>query len=904
MHKGALLAGGLLAFLAKAAGGGEPSVTVKLEVAEPAGLPRQAGPVTSGVPLPPGFRDLGRLALKGPDGAAVPCQFTPLGKRADGAPFWVLLDFQADLAAKGQAEFTLSDAGGNAPPKSPVKVEDAADAITVSTGPLKFRVSRTRFNFLDAVWLDGEQVVDPGDLACLTVTEGADGTVLDSRGTKPYRVAVEYAGPLRGCLRVDGTYTKDKLYFLEYTCRIEAFAGSPDLRVSWKLRNSHPAWAFTALVKDATLSTRLSGGGKALTPADPRRSGWAAVSGDKGSVLVAHRFHRAIRNADLKAADDGTVTFRPLGAAGAWLEKQDELEWQLLCHFQKGALDAAAGEKLAGEFRSRLLALAPGPWYQQCDALGGPMGALDDEIATYKAWGWKVNDRNIPRAGHDPHRCVLDLEVHEESETDSAADNLWQYVRTRQRGFFDIGEAYSIYFRNHYMFHFDELFDPDKLVPGVELERTKFPKVQRSPEQALAMRRSRMCICHAYPEGMVDHYLLTGELASLESAEDFGKFMETETKAWVAGKTSPNGGRYFGRPFQGIVRLWEATRAERWKKLMDKMGRTALEAPLRDERGLIAGAAPASEWNTYARQPGGAALLNKLDTKPGPIPTKGWSSWELSIFNHSIGRYYDLTGDEDAMDMCVAQAFFTEKYAFEPVHGYTGYICVLDFPRKGDAYIPGMSGAPHPPGCTHDGWYTRSCPDNCTRGYRYTGRRAFLEMARTYWNRGSKMGYQQPESSRPPDDVTGQFASSQDCKDGNLMYNKELFYVWMNQKKDAEPPEAVTDLKGSAPGGGKVRLAWTAPKDNSGQAARYQVKWSELPIETYEKYNYAADEGQKHCWWITHNVRGEPAPGAPGKREEFTVENLPAGTCYFAMRSFDAESNRSDMSNVIKVEVK
>ncbi len=904
MRPGALLTGGLLAFAAALAAGGEPSLSVNIEVDEPAGLARERCPVTSGVPLPPGFKDLGRLALKGADGAAVPCQFSPLGRRADGSPYWVLLDFQTDLAAKGKAGFTLTDAGGNPAPKEAVKVEDAADAVTVSTGPMRFQVSKTGFNLFDGVWLDGEQIAVPGDLACLAVTEGAEGLVLDSRGARPYRVAVEYAGPMRACLRIDGTYIKDKQYFLEYTVRIEAFAGRSDLKVTWKLRNSHPSWAFTALVKDAALSTRLSGGGKALVPADPAKSGWAAVSGDKASLVAAHRFLRAAPGTALSAADDGTIAFRPVRAGGLWLEKQDEIEWQLIFRFQKGPADDAAAERVAGELRSRTLALAPGTWYQQCGALAGPTGTLDDELAVYKDWGWKIDERKIPRARHDPQRYVGGLEVHEVSETDSAADNLWQWLRTRERGFFDIGEAYAVYFRNHYMFHFDELFDPDKLVPGVELDRTKFPKVRRSSEEALAIRRSRMCICHGYGEGLVDHYLMTGEVSSLEGAEDFGRFMESETKAWKPGQTSPNGGRYFGRPFQSICRLWEVTRDERWKTLMDHMGRTALEAPGRDERGVISGTTPASEWNTYARQPGGAALLAKLDPKPGPIPTKGWSSWELAIFNRSISRYWELTGDEDALDMAIAQAWFIEKYAFEPGHKHAGYHCVLDFPRKGDAYMPGMSGVPLTPESRHDGWYTRSYPDMPVRGYRYTGRGAFLDLARTIWSRGSKCGYNAPEKASPPDDVTGQFASASDPKDGNLMYDKELFYVWLHRKKDAEAPAAVADLKAEALGGGKVKLSWTAPKDDAGRAARYQVKWSDLPIETYEKYDYGADEGRKRCWWIAHNVQGEPAPAEPGKAEKFTLEGLAAGTYHFALRSFDAESNRSDMSNVVQVEVK
>ena len=111
------------------------------------------------------------------------------------------------------------------------------------------------------------------------------------------------------------------------------------------------------------------------------------------------------------------------------------------------------------------------------------------------------------------------------------------------------------------------------------------------------------------------------------------------------------------------------------------------------------------------------------------------------------------------------------------------------------------------------------------------------------------------------------------------------------------------DLKGKASGKGSVKLTWTAPKDNSGRAARYQVKYSELPMKSYEKYDYYSDEGKVHCWWITHNVKGEPKPSEPGRKEDFTVENLAPGTWHFAIRSDDAELNQSDISNVIEVKV-
>ncbi len=80
MRNGALLLGGLLALAARSAGG-EP-VNVEIEVAEPAGLARKAAHVTSGVPLPAGFKDLAKLVLKDAAGEAVPGQFSPLGRRA------------------------------------------------------------------------------------------------------------------------------------------------------------------------------------------------------------------------------------------------------------------------------------------------------------------------------------------------------------------------------------------------------------------------------------------------------------------------------------------------------------------------------------------------------------------------------------------------------------------------------------------------------------------------------------------------------------------------------------------------------------------------------------------------------------------------------------------------------
>ena len=110
---------------------------------------------------------------------------------------------------------------------------------------------------------------------------------------------------------------------------------------------------------------------------------------------------------------------------------------------------------------------------------------------------------------------------------------------------------------------------------------------------------------------------------------------------------------------------------------------------------------------------------------------------------------------------------------------------------------------------------------------------------------------------------------------------------------DVTPPTAVTDLAGSAVSSTSVKLTWTAPSDDSGHVAAYDIRRSPTAI-TDEASLLAGTQ-----------VTGAPAPGAAGAAQTVTVTGLDAETAYhFALRARDAAGNWSPVSNDVVVTTK
>ena len=100
-------------------------------------------------------------------------------------------------------------------------------------------------------------------------------------------------------------------------------------------------------------------------------------------------------------------------------------------------------------------------------------------------------------------------------------------------------------------------------------------------------------------------------------------------------------------------------------------------------------------------------------------------------------------------------------------------------------------------------------------------------------------------------------------------------------------PQAVTNLALSDPDWFKLTLTWTAPWDlPPGPVTSYDIRYSTSTINDSN-------------WASATQVAGEPTPGAAGYLQSFTVTGLSASTTYyFAMKSTDAASTVSALSNV------
>lgn len=220
---------------------------VKVNVLEEAGVTRRGTPITFGLPIPQGgLYDLANLRLLSRDNQEIPAQFTATVFWPDDSLKWVLVDFQADLDAKQDAD-CIVEFGTEVtrkPVTSKLQVDESADHIRVHTGPLEVVIDKQRFNIFRSVNVAGQPTVASASSGVRLIDE--HGELYSQSAIAPRRIAIEEIGPQKVVIRAEGDYSNDTgQKYMGYITRLVFRAGSPRVTVAHTHVNTFVKTEFT-----------------------------------------------------------------------------------------------------------------------------------------------------------------------------------------------------------------------------------------------------------------------------------------------------------------------------------------------------------------------------------------------------------------------------------------------------------------------------------------------------------------------------------------------------------------------------------------------------------------------------------------------------------------------------------
>jgi hypothetical protein len=718
------------------------------------------------------------------------------------------------------------------------------------------------------------------------------------------------------------------------------------VHVKYILANSNEKHSTFRMIKESLVSLKLAGDGKVSAvdrylEVQPRK-----IETKDGALLLKGIAPR-------EEASGGKIPFR---SRACLLMDSSHHSSQYIIDFAGGAIDAAAAR-----FPLHVMAPPDWYSETQCFAVG-KFGTQADELACYKTWKWSLGKYKLPTTigprmyPNKGNRYIHNIDNHYDSEQDSLEALLLMYVRSGGGpGFVPCAQAWANFMMDRNAFRTDGWRwkdgsvwwnkggpswgnkhkrgkDPVSGLKGGAPSAWRAKKSKALGQMAMSkedfreidnLSDSKQCYCHCYASGLAIWFALTGERDALEAAIDV---VETTHNSIVEGhKTKPGETNFFQRNFTRTSYLTAAVRMvaptdEFVCKADDFNMQTYLRRPAPELRGLVmpAGTAKMKDWKSkFNRMTGGKgeALLKEHGVTMNKLVMtdeqgRSWkvvvhpASWQYTYLAGALECSYRQSGDEDVMDQFIGYGQAAAKVIFQPKHFNLDYGGMLvDFPRRGIAQ-DGASWQCGPEtkyaeGIKLNGYLARFHPDICARAYSYTGEKILKQRAYDYWFGGSHRGFNKPSMHALGSVGTGINVNGLHSESVNM--TGRTFYEWSHPRKDEEAPAAVKDLK-VVLNGEEATVTFTAPADaGGGKVVRYQVKCSDREIVDYDAFLkvYNDFKEAEHCnWFLAKNVKGEPAPKAPGAGESFTISGVPAGAKYFAVRAFDDSSNRSAISNV------
>ncbi len=211
---------------------------IPLTIQERAGVARVSDPVTFGIPFPYAaqFFNITTFGIYTNAGTPVPAQFRITGRwggtAADNTkPIrWILVDFQADVAANGTAAYELRTTGSTEA-TSGISFTETGSAISVNTGAAIIAISKTSFNLFDCVTIGNDTIIASGASDGAVVTDGAN--IYRAKNSEA-TVTVEEQGYLRTVVLVEGAHGSHS----DFTARIAFYANKSYAKVFYRVENN------------------------------------------------------------------------------------------------------------------------------------------------------------------------------------------------------------------------------------------------------------------------------------------------------------------------------------------------------------------------------------------------------------------------------------------------------------------------------------------------------------------------------------------------------------------------------------------------------------------------------------------------------------------------------------------
>jgi hypothetical protein len=191
-------------------------------------------PVVAGFPFPPGMvHDAGALGLRDASGQSIPLAARALRHWPDQSIQWALLAFSTQTT--GLHEVRLGESVPQAATRVQLKQDD--EGLTLDNGALRCRLARRGPGPIASLHHEGRTVLaEAGDLQFVV----GDASSLHDGGAAR-EVTVLEQSPLRARVRVSGGhYDTVARRCLHYRLDVEAWAGSPTLRLDYQFMHLEP----------------------------------------------------------------------------------------------------------------------------------------------------------------------------------------------------------------------------------------------------------------------------------------------------------------------------------------------------------------------------------------------------------------------------------------------------------------------------------------------------------------------------------------------------------------------------------------------------------------------------------------------------------------------------------------